>query len=319
MGRLIWSIIGMMVLLVAPLTASRGVIQLVDSIAVDAPTITLGEIAVIDTPEPALREALTSLRIGDTPRIGDTTLVSSYKIQSLLKNANIDDVTIRGEQSKVKTRSRIVQESDLYSMVEEWVKGKFASDIDVDLNFVRMPDRWAIPAGDSVNITIYTSARHLADDVNLKIRAVADNRVLATTHARIKVSLLRNSVVALRPIKRGSVITNEDVVLRKNDVTDANGMEIAKLEDIVGMEATNNISVGDLLTVRDCTAPVVIDRGSLNRILVVNGNIKMTIVGAKALEDGRVDDTIMFSNPMNNGTNLCAKVIREGLAVVKIN
>ena len=84
------------------------------------------------------------------------------------------------------------------------------------------------------------------------------------------------------------------------------------------MEARRSIKQGAVLTAKDLTPRTLVERGSFNRIIILNGKVKMVVSGAQALENGREGEFILFTNPLNKYDRLKAKVMRSGLAMIKL-
>ena len=100
-------------------------------------------------------------------------------------------------------------------------------------------------------------------------------------------------------LQRGEILTTDHLEIRRADVTMATGMEAVDVDNIIGLAAKHNLPVGELLSVQDFEHPIVMERGAMSRIIVLNGGIKLCIAGAEALQSGRTGDLILFKNPMN--------------------
>ena len=93
--------------------SEKAVIRLVDSIAVRAPEITLGEIATVESDDPHLKESLIHFVVGVAPQVGRSRLVSSYKIKSLLAKNGFDSAVIHGVQSTVVTEATVMRRDEI--------------------------------------------------------------------------------------------------------------------------------------------------------------------------------------------------------------
>ncbi len=84
------------------------------------------------------------------------------------------------------------------------------------------------------------------------------------------------------------------------------------------MVAKKDLHPNAPILANNITRPVLVERGSINRIFVINDNVVMTVTGAKALQSGKKGDLVMFDNPMNDRKNLQARVIKEGVALINL-
>jgi len=160
--------------------------------------------------------------------------------------------------------------------------------------------------------------RKPAGSLVVTLRATVGEQILATTRAKVVVRLFRDHIVLVRPLSRKDILTPQHVERRRVDITDLSGMEIADEQQVIGLAAKRELPIGTLISIRDFDQPVVVERGSLNRIIVINNEVKVNIAGAQALQPGKVGDTILFSNPINGQEPLRARIIKAGLAVIEL-
>ncbi|MBN4066667.1 flagellar basal body P-ring formation protein FlgA [Simkania negevensis] len=294
-------------------------VRLIDTIAVEAPTVHLRDIANIETFDLILRDKLEKVKVADAPNLGVPRSVSAYKIRSLIEQQGLSNIEILGNQSIIETETRTVNSEEIRTIVLNWVKEQFTAEgIEAEASIEKSVRRWEIPAGAEVTFSINTGRSQLVGSLRVGVEARIKERVMTTTHVRLNIALFREVIVATRPILRGEKIDAASVELRRSEVTRSNGMELVNLSSAIEMEAKRNFRVGDLIQARDIEPPIMIERGSFNRIIIVNGSIKMSIIGAKALEPGRKGEMILFKNPVNRRETLHARVIGEGVAMLKI-
>lgn len=304
----------------APMTVgAQARLTLIDSIAVEAPVVHLADIASIETDDEALRQRLAKLPVGEAPSITGTRLISSYRIRATLEKERISDVEIDGAQTVVSTAVKEMSREELQSLVDGWVQGQLSEQQDAEVEYVSLPKYWKLPAGEKVDVSIKYTGKQLVGPVTVNIQAVADGKVYASTRVCMNVDLYQEAVVMVRPVKRGQQLQAEHVERRRSKVTRASGMEVVDASSIIGLVAKKDLRVGYRPNVRDFSLPIDIKRGSSNRIIVMNGDLRLQVAGAVALQDGRRGESIIFSNPMNQGEPLRAEVVRPGLAKIKMN
>jgi flagella basal body P-ring formation protein FlgA len=299
-------------------TLQANELRLVDQVSVRAPTITLGEIAVIEIDDPALHKQVSNLVVGKTPSIGKSRNVSAYNIRSALARAGVSDMEIFGSSSKVRTETETISGETLTTRIREWIDEHIDSTKEIKIQFLRGSKRWEIPAGNNTELSIEANQHKLAGATTFTVTAVSDDQLLATRRVRSKITLFQESAVMVRPVRRGLPIGLEDIELRRIEVTKSTGMEVAHLESVIGLIAKRNLPVGRAVTSGDYERPVIIKRGSNNRILVVNGEVRMTLTGAEALGNGKKGEVVLFNHPVAGGGTLRAQVVKRGLAVMKM-
>ena len=295
-------------------------VRLVDSIVVRAPNVTLGEIASIETDDDLLKKRLINLVVGEVPRVGASKIISSFKIKGILSRANFRGVNVHGVQSTVSTESRMMGKDEMKKIISEWALSKVESGKESEIEFLRLPRRWEVPEGEEVEYVLHSSkTKFSGGKLSLTARAVVGDYILSSAHVRINVLHFSEVPVVVRPLKRGDVLLQSHVEIHRSDVTSSDGMIVGKVGDVLGMIAKKDLPVGKILSVKDFEMPMLIERGSLNRLLVVNGTIRMSIAGSKALQSGRKGELILFSNPLNEKETLKGRVMESGLAMINLN
>jgi flagella basal body P-ring formation protein FlgA len=293
-------------------------VRLIDQVAIQAPSITLGEIAIIDSNDRELRGQLAQLVVGQAPALGKKRIITAMKIRSVIAGTELSMPTIKGIRSSVQTESRALSSEELKTKMTKWITDKVDPNKEVEVHFLHGTKKWAIPAGRGITISVESGRQKLAGSATLTLKALAGEQLLATRRVRINIKIFQETPVLLRPLKRGSTVTSDDLELRRTEVTTLRGMEIAHISDVVGLVTKRQLPMGHIATINDFDQKILIERGSLNRIMVVNGPVRMNLVGAKALQGGKKGEYALFSNPANQHETLRAKVIRPGLALLKI-
>jgi flagella basal body P-ring formation protein FlgA len=296
-------------------------VRLMDSVVIEAPIVTLGEVAYIECDDEAMRRDLSEIYLDRAPALGRYGIISSFKVKSRLQREGFSDVKVFGMQACVETAKKELSRKDVEKHIMDWAYDNLLKEgVEVDVDIVSLQSHWEIPEGDDIEISIDTSSRKkdLRGQVYLSIRAMSEGAIFASTSARIDVSTYRVMPVLMQPVLRGEQITNDHIEERRVDVTDVRGMEALDKAQIVGLVAKRNLPVDSLLSVRDFEMPILIERGSMNRIVINNGGVNMKVSGARALQSGRKGDIIIFSNPLNDKETLHARVMKRGVAVINL-
>ena len=116
-----------------------------------------------------------------------------------------------------------------------------------------------------------------------------------------------------RPIARGDTITAADCALRTPDAKTR--MPIGKkpvylLEEAIGKEAGRALRVGDVLTVQDCLAPMVIERGEIATVSTGGGGIVIRR-HVRATKDARIGE-LTEVELLDRRETLLARVVGPG-------
>lgn len=294
-------------------------VRLTDAVEIEAPSIELGEIATIACDDPELRDRLVKLEVSSAPNPGNPRIISSYKVKGILDSAGLlEQCTVMGIQSTVSLAVRPVDDDEIIERISAWIDASMVEGTEPEIDYVKLPPRWHVPSGEAVKITVDPVGSRRVGTISFVLRASANGQVLTSTRANIHVSLFRESPVLIRPVQRGEIVTSEHVDYQRANVTKATGMEVAKLENVLGLAAKRDLPIGTLLSVDHLVKPILVKRGSLNSIQVRNGPVQLSITGAEALQDGREGELVMFSNPMNRHQPLKARVLGDGQAIIEL-
>lgn len=297
---------------------NRATISLLEEVAVTAPDVKLGEIAVIDSQDESFKEYLKSLVVDPVPPLGVKKSISSYRIKQVLQANEVEGVAVKGIQSGIYTLSKTIEREELEQMIQHWVEDQLPTDVEAEVYFNRLPFSWKVPMGSETDLVINAKGKEPKGTVSLVLESRVDDKILSQANARIVVKHFKEALVLERPLAKGEEVDIGNVVKRRAEITDINGLELIDRERVKNRLAKRNLPIGHVLTVDDLEEPVLVEAGSINRIIVKNGKISMNIAGARALQSGRKGDYVLFSNPLNRKENLLGEVIGKGIARIEL-
>ncbi len=114
------------------------------------------------------------------------------------------------------------------------------------------------------------------------------------------------TVVASQTIRSRSVITPQDVVLL--DKTLLGGF--ADVQDVIGMEARNNLFSGRLIRRQDVGPPAIVDRNQIVTLIYIAGALTISAEG-RALSRAGIGDRIRVMN-LTSRTTVFGVVLQSG-------
>jgi len=118
-----------------------------------------------------------------------------------------------------------------------------------------------------------------------------------TLYVTVTVAQTETVAVAARPVAAGQVLGPDDVMLRPEPVQNFAGRQVFFTTDpLIGATADMSLAAGMVLTQDDVQQPVLIHAGQMVTVTVVSGPVAVSI-DAVASSQGRLGDTILFTNP----------------------
>ncbi len=128
-----------------------------------------------------------------------------------------------------------------------------------------------------------------------------------------EIEALLDVYVSNSNIKKGTSISSTTFSKKTIVLDRLRDMPIFNI-DIEPLETNKPFKKGEILTIRDATRAKLIKKGSIINVSYKSDDMSITF-NAKALQDGRVNDTIRVQN--QNKKTISVVVIGENLAVIK--
>lgn len=294
-------------------------VRLLEHAEAEGPEILLQDVALVEGDQSALKEALMKIPLGKVPVLGRSQLVSAFKIQRLLeKNFHFEErqkISLYGSQSYVSTKSRHVSSQEIKEFIQDWIQQQLQEGTEFSLQYLHLPDNFQMPMSDKSRLMIeHSSKRSIAGTHSLALRSTLAGKVMCASNVRLVTKLFARLPTLIAPLKRGQSLNRGHIDHQRVEITHASGMELRSPKELLGLIAKRDLSVGSFLFARDFERPILVSRGSLNRLIIVNGPVKMSLSGAKALSNGKEGQFILFSHPLNRKKTIRAQVLAKGLA-----
>ncbi|HMO13177.1 MAG TPA: flagellar basal body P-ring formation chaperone FlgA [Pirellulaceae bacterium] len=142
----------------------------------------------------------------------------------------------------------------------------------------------------------------------LTIEASDDYGNKQTLVATFKIAVYRDLAIVRATVPAGHMI-DETMVERSRRIVDTPHIEFANYEHVVGSQAQTDLSPNSLVPTRSINRrvnpaklPVVIRRNSNINVIMQQGALVVTLKNARAMQDGRVGETIDVLNPKTKKT-----------------
>ncbi|HEX8592525.1 MAG TPA: flagellar basal body P-ring formation chaperone FlgA [Pseudomonas sp.] len=144
--------------------------------------------------------------------------------------------------------------------------------------------------------------------VNVKVRCEGSSPW--TVFVPAQVHLYRNVVTAVRPLKRDSLISDEDVALRERDIGQLGQGFLSSLDQAVGQKTIRPAVMDQVLSPTYLEQPQMIHKGDQVVIIARSGTLAVRMPG-EALSDGGLNEQIRIRN-LNSKRVIKANVTGPG-------
>lgn len=145
---------------------------------------------------------------------------------------------------------------------------------------------------------------------NLSVKVNCDGAKPWTIYVPARVDVYAEVVVLARSLNRGTVITEDDVVLKRMNIAQAGFGNIRDLSQVVGMELKRRLQAGEPVRLSHVKLPQVVRRGDKVTLEAATGSI-LVITNGTALANGQVGDQIQVRNEKSKRV-VDAEVIAPG-------
>ncbi|MCC6428799.1 MAG: flagellar basal body P-ring formation protein FlgA [Phycisphaerales bacterium] len=154
-----------------------------------------------------------------------------------------------------------------------------------------------------------------SDRLTLSIRLFEADRIIADASIRADVQVRRQAMFAKEQISRGEPITDSNIALESRwlSMTD----EPAPASDVLSSEARGRIRAGQLITIHDIQAPVVVKKGDLVNVDCLAGAIALRRT-MRATEQAR-DHEVITLEALTGKATTRARMNGPGRAVMIVD
>lgn len=156
--------------------------------------------------------------------------------------------------------------------------------------------------------------RQLQARINTQVSCTSGNGW--SLYVPIDVAIYRPVVIAARPLDRGDVLTEADLISSELDVTRLHGAYLTEIPAAVGLEVRRPLAAQAIVSQQMLQPPLLIRRGESVSIRAAGQAIAVHMNGV-ALSDGRLGQPIRVRNSSSNRV-VEAKVVGPGVTEVAL-
>jgi flagella basal body P-ring formation protein FlgA len=277
--------------------------------------IRLSDIALIESASVADDNSIMELRkipVASSPKAGETTTLEGARILEKLRDAGVrlDSLLYTFPKEVRVTRAyREVSQDELERALKSFL---LTQDRQIEVKQLLSERPIKVPT-DALNVEVValhaTQPGHFgvdyrlranSGDVRFQMKALADEWRMVPT--------------AVRPLKRGDVVSAADIRLTKMNAGALNSGALEQIGDVVDMALLRDVGQGEVFTSKAVKLPAVVESGSKVTMVFRRGRLEATASGV-ALEDGALDQEINVRNESSKKV-VRARVSERGIVLV---
>ncbi len=184
---------------------------------------------------------------------------------------------------------------------------------DITFKAKTLPLPFHVPKG-NLSWEVIPTSPDILESSAMTIIFKIDGRVRKNISVRGKVQALAEVVIARIPLRRGTIVTYDQVTLATRDISKISS-PCFETDQIVGKLVSSNIRSNGIIELTDINIPPIIHRGELVKIILKSGSFNLTATGIAKM-DGKINDIIRVRNISSNKLVHCRV---SGPGIVEVN
>lgn len=185
--------------------------------------------------------------------------------------------------------------------------------VELRLKSFVLPQSFKVPQGRIVH-EIVPAKPGVIGSRRVTLITRVDGRTVGNHSVRVELEALAEIAVSTASLRRGQLLTRDDIELRYQDVSNVK-RPIFAVADVVGKRLKRSVRLGDPLQEHQIEFPPLIKRGQRVVIEAKRGGLMLTAAG-EARQDGRPGEAIRVMNSGSRKEVLC-QVVAPGLVRVE--
>jgi flagellar basal body P-ring formation protein FlgA len=262
--------------------------------------IRLGDISRVTGDDPILVQKLRRIAIGTTPLPGKSRSLDEARIKIRLKQSGVDASQIAlnvPQNAEVVRGVAYLSEETLREAVLAYIRGSAPLESGkVNVKEIRVDKVVQLPKG-VVNLSVEQPRnRDLSGKVPLGVNIYVNGELERKVWAVADIEVLREVIVAKRPLGRYHEITEDDVEIREMDAARLPSGTLVDVGDLLGKRTRRNIHVNTVLRADMVEFPPLVKRGDVVAVIAESKGLRITVLGIVKEREGREGERILVEN-----------------------
>ncbi len=298
--------------------SDRAQVRIGSEILAEKDRLTLGDIAEIAASTPESDEALKSVSLGYSPRLGTVRELPRDRVLLAIQSAGFTDETVTVYAPPVILIRRAAQTIDL-AYLKAAVEEAVLPDLEINgvtARLVRLdlPPVVQVPTGKTEIRAQVRNVRDIYYPFTVGIDIVVDSLVVRRFQATAQVEAFAAVLVANENLAAGQRLTRTVVSIAPCRLAQLIRLYFRDPGAVRGMALRKPVSKGSPITTDLVFPDTVIKPGDQVRIIGKTGTVTIEVMG-EARTGGRIGDRIQVKNSQS-GVILQATVVDEGMVQV---
>jgi len=293
----------------------EGRIVVLDEASSDGEMIRLADVAQLEGPA---AEALAGLEIGRAPTPGRMRTVSGETILGALRRHGVDFERVRYVIPPVVHVQRHAQEvaaSAIRDIVHDYLGGQIdRAGGHVAVHGVEVPGPVLLAPGPYRSRVTRQRESPLAGRTQLMVEFLQADRVVSAVPVTAQIAVFEDIYVTRHAVPAGTVVTAEDVLTERRDVSTLPRGMITRAADAVGKETKMALPPLTPLRHEQLGTPALVRRGEVVTLVAESGALVITTTGEVRENAARGDQVHVLNQ--SSGAEVVGRVVDERTVAV---
>lgn len=188
---------------------------------------------------------------------------------------------------------------EIREAIESYIKQKTAG-LDFEVRIKRMTiQAGTLPAEGTFDYEIIAPQSWEGwGNVNLAVVTRKGDRIIRNIPVQLEIEALAEMVVTNRQIDLGTILTSDDLVLRRQDLASVRGQYVKHIDDAIGKKIRQTLRANIPLKPDQLVKIPLIRSGDIVTVIAERSSLRITMT-AKAKGSGAFGDTITVQNSIS--------------------
>ena len=288
------------------------VIDVLQQSEINKDEICLEDISRITGDDAGLVRKLRGIVIGRSPLPGKSRKIDAPHIELRLKQFDIDSSKVRlnvpNNAEVVRGYTQLSKER-IREVALQYIRQITRSRNDnVRVKEIQFKKDVILPKGVTTFKVEPPGNRNLAGMLPLAVNIYVDGRLEKRVWAIADIEVLKQVIVAKKPLGRYREITEDDIALKEMDMANLPSDALTDYGDILGKRTRKRIDVNAVLRADMIEFPPLVKRGDVVVVVAESAGLRITAVGVIKEREGRAGERIRVEN-LDSKKSIYAQVV----------
>ncbi len=278
--------------------AERLELHLREAASVLSNEVLLKDIADVKSTSCRQVDAAAALRLGPAPEFGAVKTWNRHQIGQLLKSSGFSqEVRFSGALAvQVRLRGRPVSDEEIEPLIRSHLtKTTCWKQSEIQIRAIDNLEGIEAPVGGAMMRISSDSAVKGTRRLLVPVEIVQKGKILRCFWAAATIEIDAEVATASRRIPRGAVLGEDDIEVKRMEITDLRGSYVRKREDALGKAARRTFSAGDVITQESLAKPFLVKKGETVQLRLQRNGI-MLRSPVRAEQNGTMGQIIKVRN-----------------------